>query len=110
MHGSIQGWSRQRKRKFRRRAEKVKDADWRRRYHIVLHAIEGHSQRQVAAMLHCSLSTVTRALQRFAEGGEAALVDRREENGSPKVTETYMSVLIVVVAHTPRDCGYRRTT
>ncbi len=110
MDGTLVGWSRQRKRKFRRRAEKVKDADWRRRYHIVLHAADGHSQRQMAAMLSCSVSTVTRTLHRFAEAGEAGLVDRREENGQPKVTETYMSVLVVVVAHTPRDCGYRRTT
>lgn len=110
MDGKLHGWSRQRKRKFRRRAEKIKDADWRRRYDMVLHAVEGHSQRQTAAMLHCAVSTVTRTLRRFAEDGEAGLVDRREESGSPKVTETYMSVLIVVVAHTPRDCGYRRPT
>jgi len=110
MDGTLQGWSRQRKRKFRRRARKVKDADWRRRYDIVLHSAEGHSQRQIAAMLHCAVSTVTRTLERFAAGGEAALVDRREDNGQRKVTETYTSVLIVIVAHTPRDCGYRRTT
>ena len=110
MDGTLQGWSRQRKRKFRRRAQKVKDADWRRRYDIVLHAVNGRSQRQIAAMLHCAVSTVTRTLERFAAGGEAALVDRREENGQRKVTETYMSVLMVIVAHTPCDCGYRRTT
>jgi transposase len=61
-------------------------------------------------MLHCSLSTVNRTLKRFAECGEAGLVDRREENGHPKVTETYVNVLTAVVAHRPQDCGYRRTT
>jgi transposase len=76
----------------------------------VLHAVEGRSHRQIVAMLHCSLSTVARTLKRFAAYGEAGLVDRREENGHPKVTETYVNVLIAVVAHQPPDCGYRRTT
>jgi transposase len=77
----------------------------------VLHAVEGRSHRQIAAMLHCSLSTVARTLKRFAECGEAGLVDRREENGQPKVNETYVDILIAVVAHRPQDCGnYRRTT
>ena len=110
MHGSIAKWTRQQKRRFRRRAARIKDADHRRRCDIVLHAAEGRSQRQIAAMLHCSLSTVARTLKRFGEGGEAGLVDRREENGHPKVTEAYVNVLIVVVAHQPPDCGYRRTT
>lgn len=107
---SITNWTRQQKRSFRRRAVKIKDADHRRRYDIVLHAVEGHSHRRIAVMLHCSLSTVNRTLGRFAAGGEAGLVDRRAENGRPKVTETYVNVLIVVVAYGPRDCGYRRTT
>ena len=110
MQGSITKWSRQQKRRFRRRAAKIRDVHHRRRYDIVLHAAEGRACRRIAAMLHCSLSTVSRTLKRFAEGGEAGLVDRREENGHPKVTETYVSVLIVVVAHSPQDCDYRRTT
>jgi len=61
-------------------------------------------------MLHCALSTVSRTLKRYAEDGEAGLVDRREENGHPKVTEKYVGALIVVVAHGPQDCDYRRTT
>lgn len=107
---SLQGWTRQRKRKFRRRAQKIKNADWRRRYDIVLHAVDGYSQRQIARMLHCSVSTVTRTLGHYSQAGEAGLVDRREENGRSKITENYVSALIVVVAHGPRDCGYRRPT
>lgn len=110
MHGSITNWTRQQKRRFRRRAAKIKDADHRRRYDIVLHAAEGRSHRQIAENLHCSPSTVNRTLKRYAECGEAGLVDRREENGHPKVTETYVNVLIIVVAHRPQDCGYRRTS
>jgi hypothetical protein len=40
------------------------------------------------------LSQVYRVGKRFVEAGISGLVDRREENGSPKVTEDYVAELL----------------
>lgn len=103
--------SRQYKRRLRRTMLRIRhDADLRRRYQIVLHAAEGVSQRRIAQMLQCSPTTVKRVQRRFVEAGEAGLIDRREDNGQPKVTEDYMATLIEVVGGSPRDYGRSRPT
>jgi transposase len=86
------------------------DADLRRRYQIVLHSAEGVGRRRIAQMLQCSPTTVSRVQRRFLGAGEAGLIDRREDNGHPKVTEDYVAVLIELVAGSPRDCGRSRPT
>jgi transposase len=76
---------------------------------IVLHTAEGKSQRQIAGMLGASVATVKRTRARWREGGEAALVDRREDNGpAPKADDAYAADLLVVLRDTPREHGHRR--
>src|SRR5580765_691216 len=103
--------SRPQRRRLLRAARKAKDANLRTRYMIVIHTAAGKSQREIAAMLGCSVSTVKRTRTRWREQGEAGLIDRREDNGPPtKADEAYAAELLVVLLHTPRQHGQRRAT
>ena len=63
--------------KLKRKARRCKDADTRVRYLIVLRSDEGYS-----AALGCCGATVSRTPDRYeSAGGEAGLIDRREDNG-----------------------------
>ena len=68
--------SRPQRRRLLRTARKTKDADLRTRYMIVIHSAAGKSQKQIAQMLGCSVSTVKRALSRWRNLGAAGLNDR----------------------------------
>ena len=46
----------------------------------------------------------------FIEHGSVGLVDRREDNGENKVTDTYGMELLRVIEGSPQDHGYRRPT
>jgi transposase len=103
--------SRPQRRRLLRAARKTRDANLRTRHMIVIHSAAGKSQRQIAAMLGCSVSTVKRTRGRFRELGEAGLIDRREDNGPPsKADEAYAADLLDVLRHTPRHHGQRRAT
>jgi len=103
--------TRQCKRRLHRRMFKIRqDAELRRRYQIVLHSAEGCSRRQIARMLHCSPTTVTRVQRRFTEAGEAGLIDRRGDNGQAKINADYIIALINAVEVTPQQYGHRRPT
>lgn len=103
--------SRPQRRRLLRAARKSKDADLRTRYMIVIHSAAGKSQREIAAMLGCSVSTVKRTRSRFRALGEAGLVDRREDNGPPpKADEAYAADLLAVLEDSPRQHGQRRPT
>src|SRR5437763_56099 len=103
--------SRPRRRRLLRAARETPDANLRTRYMIVIHSAAGKSQRQIGAMLGCSVSTVKRTRGRFREHGEAGLTDRREDNGPPaKADEAYAADLLDVLRHTPRRHGQRRAT
>jgi transposase len=103
--------SRPQRRRLLRAARKSRDANLRTRYMIVIHSATGKSQKQIAAMLGCSVSTVKRTRSRFGEWGEAGLIDRREDNGPPpKADEAYAADLLAVLEHTPRQHGQRRAT
>lgn len=102
--------SRQVKRRFRREISKMKDAKLKTRYLIILHSAEGCSRRAIAEMLCCSPATVQRVRERFAEEGEAGLIDRRGDNGKAKINEDYILALIRAVEGSPLDYGYPRTT
>lgn len=94
-----------------RAARKAKDALMRTRYMIVLHSSTGKSQREIAQMLGCSVSTIKRTRSRWRESGEAGLIDRREDNTTPvKADESYAADLLNVLAGTPQDHGHRRPT
>ncbi|MDP9175903.1 MAG: helix-turn-helix domain-containing protein [Planctomycetota bacterium] len=93
-----------------REAARTKDAALRTRYMIVRHTAEGKSQREIARMLGCSVSTVKRTRTRWRESGEAGLMDRREDNTPAKADELYAADLLAVLQDTPRDHGHRRPT
>jgi transposase len=65
---------------------------------------------QTGAALEVHRATVYRVAARFREWGEAGLVDRRGDNGSRKVDETYLETLNEVVSGTPPDYGEVRPT
>ena len=107
---AIELWRPQRRRLLRA-ARKTRDANLRTRHMIVIHSAAGKSQRAIAAMLGCSVSSVKRTRRRWRELGEAGLIDRREDNGPPrKADEAYAADLLDVLRHTPRWHGQRRPT
>lgn len=87
------------------------DAKFRDRFKIVLNLARGNTPQAIHSILGCSLSQVYRIGKRFVEQGMSGLVDRREDNGDPKVTEDYAAELLDVVANSfPQNHGYRRPT
>ena len=70
----------------------------------------GHSGRRIARELGCCGATVSRTLRRYESLGEAGLIDRREDNGSPKVDAVYAQTVQWVLQHTPQEHGHRRPT
>ena len=96
--------------KLRRRARRCRDADTRTRYRIVLRADQGHSGNRIARDLGCCPATVSRTLGRYEALGEAGLLDRREDNGSPKVDAAYARTVLWILQHTPPEHGHRRPT
>lgn len=96
--------------KLQRRARRCRDADTRTRYLIVLRADLGHSGKRIARELGCCDATVSRTLCRYEALGEAGLLDRREDNGSPKVDELYAQTVLWILQHTTGEHGHRRPT
>ena len=103
-------WRRQEKEAFRREVCRIKDAATRIRFLVILHTAEGHGQWRIAEMLACSVRTVARVQQRFRKHGVEGLTDRRGDNGSAKVTSTYVLRLLEAVRGSPQDYGYPRPT
>ena len=98
------------KKRLRQTRRTTRDAGLAQRCQIVLHAAKGRPSRTIAEAVGCSRSWVSRVLVRFLEGGEAGLVDRREDNGQQKLDEWYLGRLYEVVSKRPTDYGYRRPT
>ena len=94
-------------RRVRRRTRDKGLAD---RCQIVLLAAKGRSRPAVAEAVGCSVSWVGRVLARFRECGIAGLYDRREDNGTLKLGEGYLSLLYDLVDEGPQDYGYARPT
>jgi transposase len=87
------------------------DADFRLRCKIVLNLVRGEPAQRIHEILGCSISQVYRVARRFVEEGEIGLADRREDNGQPKVDESYQAELLRLVGEdSPQDHGYRRPT
>jgi transposase len=86
------------------------DADARRRAQIIIALVQEKSVRDIADVLHCSRSLVYKTAERFCEFGEAAMADRREDNGTPVITKTVQHLVWTLVAATPRQFGQRRPT
>lgn len=81
-----------------------------RRAQILLLADEGTTDEQIAAGLHCGLSTVARTRQRFVdEGLDAALVDRPRPGAAPKLSPKQQA-FVVALACTKPPQGHLRWT
>jgi transposase len=96
--------------KLQRKAGSIRDATTRVRYLIVLHADQSMSKSQIARAVGCCRQTVGRVINRYCELGEAGLMDRREDNGEPKVTTHYLSTLKWILESSPQAFFHRRPT
>jgi transposase len=104
------GLSRRERRVLRSFARNSPDAGLRCHAKIVVSMVQGKTPGQIHRGGLCSVSQVYRVANRFVEDGALGLGDRREDNGDAKVTEEYEWHLLVAVAKSPRDYGFRRPT
>jgi transposase len=95
---------------LRRLRRSTKEAGLAMRCQMVLLAAKGRSSREIAEAVGCSRSWVSRVIRRFVRHGLAGLMDRREDNGTPKLDEWYLGQLVEVVSKRPTDYGERRPT
>jgi transposase len=98
------------KQKMRKRFHKCRIAAVRVRYLIIFNLWNGRGARLIETILEVHNTTVYRLAKRFREFGEACLWDGREDNGTQKLSETYLGVLNEVVRSSPLDHGWRRPT
>jgi len=99
----------------RRRVEKLDrrrstSADARIRCRVVLKVAAGHSCNAAARELGCAPSTAVRIVARFAAVGEAALWDRRHENGSHKIDDDVRGGVREILTGSPENHGFTRPT
>ena len=109
MDGIIPELARRTKHRLERQAKKV-DGELRIRMLIILNLADAISPTAVAKRLRVSRSTVYRVAKRFCDNGEDGLLDRREENGSTKLDDDYLSNLWKVVESNPERHGWKRPT
>ena len=95
---------------LRRMRRQTKDKGLADRCQIVLLTAKGRRRADVAESVGRSVSWVNRVVARFRDVGVAGLLDRREDNGRPKLDEWFLSTLYDVVDGSPRDYGYPRPT
>jgi len=84
--------------------------DWRIRCKVVRNLAKNESPERIASILGCSRSQVYRIAARFLEAGPLGLVDRRESNGTTKLTEEFELIVLVAVAKSPQAYGWQRPT
>lgn len=96
--------------KLQRDAKRCRDADTRIRYRIVLLSDQGVSGNQIARVLGCTASTVSRTLSRWEKYGQAGLIDRREDNGCVLADELYVRTVAWILESGPQEFFHRRPT
>ena len=96
--------------KLRKLKRETKDKNLAERCQIILLACKRSSRRSIAQAVGCHVSRVCRVLKRFEQYGVAGLMDRREDNGRPKVDEAFLQMLAQVVQKSPQEFGYLRPT
>ena len=96
--------------KLRRIRRETRDKGLAVRCQIVLLVAKGRRRAVVAESVGCSVSWVNRVVARFRDDGVAGLHDRREDNGTVKADEWFLSALYDLVDQSPRDHGYPRPT
>jgi transposase len=108
--GDIISLSRQRRRALSRRARKSADAALRIRYLIIVLLAEGHSSVDIENLLKVARAHVSRTARRFREGGESGLADQREDNGSRKVDDRFLTKLHALLSAPPTAHGWARSS
>src|SRR5688500_3223470 len=83
--------------KLRRMRRETKDKGLADRCQIVLLVVKGRGRANVAESVGRSVSWVNRVVARFRDLGVAGLLDRREDNGRPKLDEWFLATLYDVV-------------
>jgi transposase len=96
--------------RLKRKCRWIKDADTRMRYRIVIRSSQGHSGKRISRELGCSVSTISRTLDRYEAVGEAGLIDRREDNGDAKADPYYVETVRWILDGTPQEFFHRRPT
>ena len=80
------------------------------RAHMLLHAVEGATDEEIAQSLHLGVSTVHRTRQRFVEEGlTAALSERPRLAKRPVLTDKQEAFIVALACSTP-PAGRRRWT
>lgn len=110
MHGSILVLPPRVKKELRWLRRGTTEAGLAMRCQMILLAAKGRASRAIAEALGCDRSWVSRVIRRFSACGPAGLLDRREDNGAAKLTESYVGRWVEVVGKTPREFGARRPT
>jgi transposase len=77
---------------------------------IIRNLVRGYGPASIHCHLGCSESQVYRIAHRFVEEGLPGLADKREDNGTRKVGDQVEWVVLLGVAGSPQDFGYRRPT
>ena len=98
------------KRRLRKQMRRTREARLRQRYQMVLLWAKGWSSREIADALACAASTALRWGHRFAAEGESGLVDRRRENGRPKVDLDLLQAVGEMIEAPPTESGWQRST
>ncbi len=98
------------KRRLQTLVRQTKDAGLKTRALILLHYAAGRTSAQVAEAVHYDISAVRKVRERFLREGEMALIDRRCENGQPKVNADLLEALRLVLTKTPPDFQWARPT
>jgi transposase len=86
----------------------TREAGLAQRGQMILHAAKGRSSRMIAEALGCHRSWVSRVVRCFQAHGPTGLLDRREDNGTCKLSEAFLGRLDEVVRGRPSDYGLRR--
>jgi transposase len=101
---------RHQRRRLKKWLRRTRDAQLSRRIQVVLLYGRGLGCDQVSRALGVSAPTAARVARRFVEEGEAGLVDRRKQNGCPKVDADTLEAVHRLVSASPRNFGFARAT
>lgn len=110
MEGILPALAPSAKERLCRHLRKYRDAKLRTRDLIILNLLNHRTPTQIREILSVSRSTVYHVAQRFREWGEAGLIDRREENGSRKLDDEYLTRLHEVTRSSPAASSGDTTT